>query len=784
MWSPICRAHLPCGLQSGDGIMDFKSKADTLCELSGKLKNARVLPQVRFTAGEAERCVSLVKQSGLFGRRLIVRSSAKDEDTAQSSNAGKFLSVGDVRDEAEITRAVARVVRAMGSDPENQVFIQPFLSHVELCGVAFTVDPNTGGNYYILNYDASTGSTSSVTDGTGQHLETFYHFKGAPEPPPAPLDRVVALCRELEELFRRPALDIEFAVSEGVLYLLQVRPLVLSGPLADLEEQRRYLGEIQDKLRSSILPHPDLYGRKTIYGVMPDWNPAEMIGIHPRALALSLYKEIITNGVWAYQRDNYGYRNLRSFPLMIDFRGLPYIDARVSFNSFLPKTLPDPLAEKLVEYYLDRLRAHPEYHDKVEFEIAFTCYTFDLPRRVERLLAGGFDEEERACLTDCLRELTNSILCEDGLWKKDAEKIGILEQKRQKILDSGLGTAEKIYWLLEYCKRYGTLPFAGLARAGFIAVELLRSMVVSGVISEEERALYMSGLSTVGKNISRDLSILSPPEFLRRYGHLRPGTYDICSPRYDTDGGAYFKFDRPRSADPEPEASFRLSLGQYEKLQHMLEEHRLKTDVLSLFRFIQQAIEGREYAKFIFTRTLSDVLELLARLGESFGLSREDMSHVTVQRVMEAYSGAGGLEEVLRTSIEAGRRLERGSAGITLPPLIWEEGQVYSFFMPDGSPNFITRNRCSAQPLLLPSEEDLTGRLILIRGADPGYDWIFSHSIAGFITAYGGANSHMAIRAAEFNIPAVIGVGEKRFARYAAARRLEVDCGNRTVAAV
>ena len=29
---------------------------------------------------------------------------------------------------------------------------------------------------------------------------------------------------------------------------------------------------------------------------------------------------------------------------------------------------------------------------------------------------------------------------------------------------------EKIYWLLEYCKRYGTLPFAGLARAGFIAV--------------------------------------------------------------------------------------------------------------------------------------------------------------------------------------------------------------------------------------------------------------------------------------------------------------------------
>lgn len=32
---------------------------------------------------------------------------------------------------------------------------------------------------------------------------------------------------------------------------------------------------------------------------------------------------------------------------MGDFCGLSYIDTRVSFNSFLAKTLPQPLAEKL-----------------------------------------------------------------------------------------------------------------------------------------------------------------------------------------------------------------------------------------------------------------------------------------------------------------------------------------------------------------------------------------------------------------------------------------------------
>ena len=84
--------------------------------------------------------------------------------------------------------------------------------------------------------------------------------------------------------------------------------------------------------------HSDIKGKKTILGIMPDWNPAEIIGVYPKPLSINLYKELITDNVWAYQRDNYGYRKLRSFPLLIDLEGLPYIDVRLSFNSFIRRS--------------------------------------------------------------------------------------------------------------------------------------------------------------------------------------------------------------------------------------------------------------------------------------------------------------------------------------------------------------------------------------------------------------------------------------------------------------
>lgn len=774
-------------------MLNFTTKAETLKNLEPLLVKGKVLPLIYFTVRDwkenTKELMDKIEKMGFFDKTVIVRSSAKNEDTEYCSNAGKFLSIADVKGKEEVKKAILEVANEMGEEGANQIFIQPYLQPIEMCGVIFTMDPNTGGNYYVFNYDDVTGSTSSVTDGSGEHLKMLYHFKGE-EPTDAKLKTMVDCCKEIEHIFQHNCLDIEFAWSEGQLYILQVRPLILKKNQAKMEEQEVYLNDAKKKFRSSKIKHPDLFGKETVYGVMPDWNPAEMIGIRPRQLAASLYREIITNGVWAYQRDNYGYQNLRSFPLMIDFCGLPYIDTRVSFNSFLPKGIPTELGEKLIDYYINKLKENPKWHDKIEFQIAFTCYTFDLDKRIEELYDNGFTKEEVQTLMDLLREMTNHIIHPStGLWKKDANKIHILKKKHKEIMESKLEIQDKIYWLLEYCKRYGTLPFAGLARAGFIAVEFLRSFVTTGILSEEEKSIYMNSLSTIGKLIATDFSKLSKKEFLKQYGHLRPGTYDICSKRYDQGFEQYFssKFEQEElyeslsSQKKEKNVEFRLSLEQFSKLQGLLQQHGLQIEVLDLFDFMKQAIEGREYAKFIFTHILSDVLELLVELGKEYNFSREDLSYLNIRVILDGYTSSFGLKDTMERSIAYGKQCASITDSFVLPPIIWNEEQFTSFFMPDGEPNYITQKECEAQVVVLPSEEDLAGKIVMIKGADPGFDWIFSKGIVGFITAYGGANSHMAIRSAEFGIPAVIGVGEKAFEQYAKCKTLRIDCLNRKV---
>jgi adenylylsulfate kinase-like enzyme/phosphohistidine swiveling domain-containing protein len=785
----VCASRDGAGGAQLAGVVAFKTKAESLEALAPLLRNGRVLPQVRFSVGDwrsdAAGVLAAVTAAPWGSDRVIVRSSARGEDGAASSQAGRYDSVLGVVGSAEVAQAINRVIDSFAGDGsgDDQIFVQPMLDRVAMAGVAFSRSPS-GGPYFVINYDDRSGLTDRVTAGVGDGLKTFLCLRSRPDACPPSLAPVIALVSELETLLASDTIDVEFAVGDdGQLYLLQVRPLAADrwGRTAD-EKVDAALSDIARKIELLCRPHPYLHGSRAIFGVMPDWNPAEIVGVRPWPLSLSLYRELITDAIWAYQRDNYGYQNLRSFPLLVSFHGLPYIDVRVSFNSFIPRDVPDDLAGRLVNYYIDRLLSEPHLHDKVEFEIIFSCYTLDLPKRMGRLAEHGFSPTDLAEFSGALRRLTNRIIhVETALWRRDRAKIDLLARRLPTICNAKIDKISRIYWLIEDCKRYGTLPFAGLARAGFIAVQLLQSFVEVGVFNAEESATFMASVDTVGSRIGQDFAQLPKAEFLARYGHLRPGTYDILSPRYDEAPDLYFDWSSARATTSAP-PRFALSIEQLRRIEELLKQHELDIDVLSLIEFIKAGIEGREYSKFVFTRSLSDALSLIRQLGEDHGLSAEDCAFLNYDAIRTLYSESAPVRESLLESVVHGRERHALTRNLVLPPIIASPDEVFAFHLPPSQPNFITRKSITAPVASVDDPpESFAGRILFVPSADPGFDWIFTRGISGFITQFGGANSHMAIRAGELGIPAVIGAGEALFRRWQKARKLCLDCTNQKV---
>ena len=779
------------------------TKAQTLLRLKDMVSHSHIEDQSAFTVREWLKNPQVVLdniQSKFQKSSLVVRSSALSEDGFSCSNAGAYESVLNVNGGcAESLRgSIERVILSYPeSNPENQVLVQPMLMDTITSGVVFTRSLSHGAPYYVINYDDQTGSTDSITGGSSQAHQTFIVHKECcleKVDVPKSLTGILPALQELESLLGYDSLDVEFAISRKGVHVLQVRPIAVSHSRSKTSDHllSSFLRGSQKRFMDLQSPSPFIVGERTFFGIMPDWNPAEIVGTKPDRLAMSLYCFLITDDVWARQRAEYGYRDVRPHPLLVAFAGHPYIDVRASFNSFIPASIGDDLAGKLVNFYLDWLERYPYLHDKVEFDVLPTCYAFDFDKWNARLSEeASLSIKEINQLKKALLSITSSAISRND---QDFARVSELEKRFYQIKDTNLPPLEKAYILLEDCRLRGTVAFAHLARSAFVAVTLLKSAVHCEIISQAEADDFLASIRTVSHAFTHDAQAVNDntlcwEQFVEKYGHLRPGTYDIKSASYYTDPDHYLMpvVQCSGHSTDSSTACGDLWKGAKTRFARALKDHNIRDDVESVERFMRTAIEGREYAKFIFTRNLSHALDRLVDWGADLKISRDDMAHITIEDILSIRKGTNCAEnpaEWLLQRSQEGKEIQKITSAIELPPLIKSPKDFLSFMYPSTQANFVGSKSIMADCFDLSLHRrgtDLTGKIAIIPQADPGFDWLFGQRIAGLITMYGGANSHMAIRAAEFGIPAAIGVGENSYQQIVKANVLELDPKNRTI---
>lgn len=789
---------------------NFYSKADTLISLSGKLKKSFIGDIYVFTVEDWQISPGAVLESvkkRFCPNKIVIRSSSMMEDKESDSKAGCFYSqLGvDSRVTASISSAIDKVIESYGSLCndllKNQIMVQPYVDAVSVSGVVFTRHIGNNSPYYCINYDDISGKTDTVTGGKVGSLECI--FRGANVSRDNRWHSLLEAVKEIESHFPSTTLDIEFAITKkGFVNIFQVRPLAANRNIALPDE--RHIDDLIESMKAKFrrfsrrVPH--LAGEGTIFGDMPDWNPAEIIGSRPNTLDYTLYSFLFTDHAWHEARTSLGYSNVFPGELMTSFGKRPYIDVRLSFNSLTPAIVPARLKEKLISYYLDKLRLSPEKQDKVEFEILWTCYDFSLPRTVKVLNRNNFKAKETEMIVSSLRDLTNDILKKSrAIFKEDLAYTSLLTDRKQKIVKfashrsvSAWDFFTDAYNMLQNCKKFGAQPFARLARLAFIAKSFLISMKNEGIISEDSYHAVLNSIETVASNFSADLKRMhegriSKDLFFKKYGHLRPGTYDITAPRYDSVKSLFKGYDPSCERNKRSHICKKHAMSKKEMLclDRHIKKHGLYGDSVFLMDFIKKAIEYREYSKFEFTKTLSDALEVIAQAGKCLGFSRSDLGDMDLNTIMKfrnpEYADTEYAKDVLAQSKERHYKERQWSNLLVLPPVITSESDFHHVISYESRPNFITDKMLRAPVLrfdrsLFLRSDKLSKHIVMLENADPGYDWIFSKKPLGIITKYGGVASHMAIRCAEFGIPAAIGCGESLYEKLAESKAVIIDC--------
>jgi len=720
-----------------------------------------------------------------FNNLIIVRSSSFLEDN-QISNAGRFLSIPNIspKNEKQLESAIEKVFNSYTKNKNslNQfIIIQEFINNAKQVGVIFSANSSNGLPFRTINYNNSK-NTSLITSGkTNGRIINYYKdlSKNYLNKEVYKLEKIIC---NLEKIFPKQQLDIEFLIFKKKIMILQVRRLYTKKKINI--NYKKTLKDLEKKIVKMNEEKISLFGKNRYFSTMTDWNPAEIIGLKPKPLALTMYKSLITDNVWGESRNDLGYKYVKGLPLLFNFLGTPYIDIKTDFNSFLSPKISESNQKKLISFYLKEFKKKPYfYHDKVESSLVINCCSLNTKKYKNILLRSTLKKNEINNILSVYKKLTEEIILKlnknISLYKKGLKLFKNIKKSKTKSIN-------KIYLLHNLCKNYGTLPFANIARMAFIGIEFLNSMVELNIINNNEKEHFLENLNSISYEMNQALNKKNKKLFFEKFGHLRPNTYEISNPNYKENFSRYFLKNKKKKII---EKKIKFEKNKKNLINKFLDKEgfsKLNADIL--LNFIKSSIKEREASKLFFTKIIDEIFSELKVFAKRIKLKENYIQYLDINDVLSYYNNFSHeylIKNLKRKSIE-NKKTYFYCQNLSLPNIILSKNDIYFFEERKASPTFITTKEIISEFKYIKKDFkniNLKNKIICIENADPGFDFIFNHDIRGLITAFGGPNSHMSIRCNEFSLPAAIGIGEKKFQQLINKNSIYLNCEKKILSA-
>ena len=693
-----------------------------------------------------------------FSKKIMIRSNSSSEDKEYSSSAGKYLSIGPIEtnDLETIKKSWEMVVDSYEEQDNQSVIFQNYIENAK--SVSVLTSYKVGSDSAYRTFSTYYGSeTDAITSGKYSEINNFYMHRSFDILPKKyeKYNVYLKIITQLEDLFKNKQLDIEMVLDKNNSpQLLQVRPLM--GKKLNKEsifEEKDVIDRNLKNYKKLNKTTADRFGTNQIYSNMSDMNPAEMIGKKPDNIAFGLYKFMFTDTTWNIQRGEFGYRKYSGGKLMELFNNVAYINVNHSLNSFLTRNLQKESCEEIINYQLNKLKENPHLHDSIEFDISRSSYVFDT---VEE-----FSKEYKNIISP-----SEIIKWHNDLIQIDTQNKFTLE-KNKKII---LSTFSKLDKSFEYSKKENiklirdtmALPFTHHSRLGFVYFAQLNSLLKKEVITEDQKKLLLLSVNSISTKMKADayevkIGKKTLEGFLDVYGHIRAGNYNLLSSNLKNN--LNFTESLINNSEQPLEANI-LPKDIYANIEKYFMTNKIPLKASAWIDMFQEGISTRENSKFYYTKGIDGILN---EVGEKNTSDRE-------------------LFDLLDIEFNEENTSDMRLKNVLMPDLITSNEDFYFYEEMSKDGNYIGQGTVIGDVLLIENEanrpNNLENKIVVIPAADPGWDWIFNYKIKSLVTKYGGPNSHMAIRCAEHNIPAILGVGENNFTVISNSKSLKIDFSN------